>query len=130
MEYLNVVAINVAGLTVVAARNLVAAELARECEVHLAYAIGQARPLAVSVETYGTGAAPDPDLARILQETIDLRPAAVVHHLELRQLPIRHEGSFYARLAADGHFGRIDLDVPWEREDRAEALREAARHLG
>src|SRR5262245_57157910 len=113
-----------------AARNLVAAELARECEVHLAYAIGQARPLAVSVETYGTGAAPDPDLARILQETIDLRPTAVVHHMGLRQLPIRHDGSFYARLAAYGHFGRTDLDVPWEREDRVEALKEAARHLG
>ncbi len=113
-----------------AARTLVAAELARECEVHLAYAIGQARPLAVSVETYGSGVASDTDLARVLQETIDLRPAAVVHHLGLRQLPIRHEGSFYARLAAYGHFGRTDLDVPWEREDRVEALKRAARRLG
>jgi S-adenosylmethionine synthetase len=113
-----------------AARNVVAGGLAQECEVHLAYAIGQARPLAVAVETHGTGVAPDEALARVLEKTIDLRPAAVLHRFGLTQLPMVHDGAFYVRLAAYGHFGRTDLDVPWEREDQAPALGRAARQLG
>ena len=113
-----------------AARNLIAAGLATECEVHLAYAIGQAEPLAVSVDTHGSGVLPDERLARVLVETIDLRPGAVVNRLGLSQLPARHEGRFYVQLAAYGHFGRIDLGAPWERDDRAPDLTRAARSLG
>jgi S-adenosylmethionine synthetase len=112
-----------------AARNLVAAELASECEVHVAYAIGQAKPLTVSVDTHGSGVIPDDRLAQALSETIDLRPAAVVDRLGLRGLPADHDGSFFVGLAAYGHFGRIDLDAPWERDDRASELKRAAQSL-
>jgi S-adenosylmethionine synthetase len=108
------------------ARNIVAARLALECEVHIAYAIGEATPLAASVETFGTGVVADEALEKLVRETLDLRPQAVVRHLELRQLPARHDGAFYVRLAAYGHFGRVDLDAPWEREDRARDLECAA----
>jgi S-adenosylmethionine synthetase len=104
------------------ARNVIAAKLARRCEIHLSYAIGEARPLAVSVETFGTGAVPDEALERAVTEVIDLQPSAVLDRFELQRLPARHGGIFYRRLAAYGHFGRQDLDVPWEREDLAAAL--------
>ncbi len=112
-----------------AASNLVAAKLCAECEVHLAYAIGQAQPLTVSVQTFGTGVVPDDVLARIVEETMDLRPAAVLQRFHLRELPAQHEGSFYARLASYGHFGRRDLEVPWESEDHRVKLERAARQL-
>jgi S-adenosylmethionine synthetase len=108
------------------ARNLVAAELARQCEVHLSYAIGERLPLAVSVETFGTGAAPDEVLERAVMEVVDLQPAGVLGRFGLRHLPARHDGIFYRRLAAYGHFGRRDLDLPWEREDAVAALAAAA----
>jgi S-adenosylmethionine synthetase len=111
------------------AANLVAADLCAECEVHLAYAIGQAQPLTVSVQTFGTGVAPDEVLARVVEETMDLRPAAILKQLRLRELPAQHDGRFYARLAAYGHFGRRDLEVPWESEDHRTALTRAARAL-
>jgi S-adenosylmethionine synthetase len=117
-------------LTRYAARNIVAAELATECEVHVAYAIGQAEPLTVSVETHGSGVIPDDRLAQALRETIDLRPVAVVDRLELRKLPAGHDGSFFVHLAAYGHFGRVDLGAPWERDDRASELKRAAQALG
>jgi S-adenosylmethionine synthetase len=112
------------------ARNLVAAELARQCEVHLSYAIGEPLPLAVSVETFGTGAAPDEVLERAVMEVIDLQPAGVLGRFGLRHLPARHDGIFYRRLAAYGHFGRRDLDLPWEREDVVAALAAAAGRGG
>ena len=112
-----------------AASNLVAARLCAECEVHLAYAIGQAQPLTVSVQTFGTGAVPDDVLAKIVEETMDLRPAAVLQHFRLRELPAQHEGSFYTRLASYGHFGRRDVEVPWESEDHRVTLERAARQL-
>jgi S-adenosylmethionine synthetase len=102
------------------AKNVVAAGLADRVEVQLAYAIGVARPLSVSVETFGTGAVSGELLARLIDETFDLRPGAIIRDLDLRR-PI------YRQTAAYGHFGRTDLDLPWERTDRADALRSAAR---
>jgi S-adenosylmethionine synthetase len=97
------------------AKNVVAAGLARRCELQLAYAIGVARPVAINVETYGSGTTPDADLADAIQRTFDLRPGAIIRDLELRR-PI------YRQTAAYGHFGREDLDLPWERLDRVDAL--------
>ncbi|MGH2427554.1 MAG: methionine adenosyltransferase [Candidatus Limnocylindria bacterium] len=102
------------------AKNVVAAGLARRCELQLAYAIGVAHPLAVNVETFGTGALDNHQLAALIGEHFDLRPAAIIAQLGLMR-PI------YRPTAAYGHFGRTDLDLPWERTDRAAALRAAAR---
>jgi S-adenosylmethionine synthetase len=85
----------------------------------VAYAIGVARPVSVLVETFGTGKLPEEKIAELVQQHFDLRPAAIIHHLDLRR-PI------YKQTAAYGHFGRPDLDLPWERLDRADDLREAA----
>jgi S-adenosylmethionine synthetase len=101
------------------AKNIVAAGLATECEVQVAYAIGQARPLAITVDTFGTGKLPNGELTKLIHEHFDFRPAAIIEELKLRR-PI------YTPLAAYGHMGRTDLDVPWERTDKAEALRAAA----
>ncbi len=101
------------------AKNLVAAGLADRCEVQVAYAIGVARPVSVLVETFGTGKLDEAHIAELVGRFFDLRPAAIIHHLDLRR-PI------YKQTAAYGHFGRPDLDLPWERLDKVEALREAA----
>ncbi|MBV9355149.1 MAG: methionine adenosyltransferase [Chloroflexi bacterium] len=101
------------------AKHVVAAGLASRCEVQLAYAIGVAHPVSVSVETFGTGTVPDAAINRAIVETFDLRPAAIIRDLELRR-PI------FRQTAAYGHFGRVDIDVPWERTQRVEALRQAA----
>ncbi|MBE3589536.1 MAG: methionine adenosyltransferase [Firmicutes bacterium] len=105
------------------AKNLVAAGLARRCEVQVAYAIGVARPVSIMVDSHGTGALPDDVLARIVQEVFDLRPAAIIQAFDLRR-PI------YRQLAAYGHFGRPDLDLPWERLDRVADVRRAAVRYG
>lgn len=101
------------------AKNIVAAGLADRCEVQLAYAIGVARPVSFLVETFGTGVIPDDELSAIAQEIFDLRPGAIIDQLQLRR-PI------YRQVAAYGHFGRTDLDLPWERTDKVDALRERA----
>jgi S-adenosylmethionine synthetase len=101
------------------AKNIVAAGLARRFELQLAYAIGVARPLAVNVETFGTGRISDERIAALVGEHFDLRPGAIIETLGLRA-PI------YRATAAYGHFGRSDLDLPWERTDRAQALRDAS----
>ena len=100
------------------AKNVVAAGLARRCQVQLAYAIGVARPVSVRVDTFGTGTVPDEQLSDAVEQVFDLRPAAIIRDLGLRR-PI------YRQLAADGHFGRDDLDLSWEKTDRAEALKAA-----
>ena len=102
-----------------AAKNIVAAGLAERCEIQLAYAIGVAHPLSVNCETFGTGRIPDEEIASLILEHFDLRPGAIIRDLELRR-PI------YQQTAAYGHFGREDLDLPWERIDKAELLRQAA----
>ncbi|MBQ6400929.1 MAG: methionine adenosyltransferase [Firmicutes bacterium] len=98
------------------AKNLVAAGLADKCELQLAYAIGVARPVSILVDSFGTGKYPDERLAEIVQKHFDLRPAAIIRDLDLRR-PI------YRQVAAYGHFGRTDIDVPWERLDKVEALK-------
>ncbi len=104
------------------AKNLVAAGLAKKCEVGVAYAIGVAKPVSVFVDSYGTGKYSDDQLAELVNRVFDLRPAAIIRDLDLKR-PI------YAQTAAYGHFGRDDLDLPWEKLDRVEALKEAAKAL-
>jgi S-adenosylmethionine synthetase len=98
------------------AKNVVAAGLARQCSIEVAYAIGVARPLSVLVDTKGTGRLPDERIREIILKEFDLRPASIIEHLDLRR-PI------YSGTAAYGHFGRDDLDLPWEKTDRADDLR-------
>jgi len=101
------------------AKNVVAAGLAERVEVQVAYAIGVARPLSINIETFGTGLIPDEEIAKLVDEHFDLRPGAIIRDLQLRR-PI------YRQTAAYGHFGRDDLDLTWERTDKAELLRRAA----
>lgn len=102
------------------AKNLVAAGLADRCEVQVAYAIGVSRPVSLMVDTFGTGIMPDEELVQLVNKYFDLRPAAIIRELDLRR-PI------YRQTAAYGHFGRLDLDLPWERTDKAELI---SRELG
>ena len=101
------------------AKNRVASGLCSRCQIELAYAIGVARPVSVLVDSFGTGALPDDALSALLKQVFDLRPAAIIEALDLRR-PI------YAQTAAYGHFGRSDLDLPWERTDAAAALLQRA----
>jgi S-adenosylmethionine synthetase len=105
------------------AKNIVAAGLAKKCEVQLAYAIGVARPVSVFVETFGTGIISDDEISKIIEQNFDLRPAAIIQNFDLRNLPLKNGGSFYRLLAAYGHFGRVDIEVPWEKTDKVEQLR-------
>jgi S-adenosylmethionine synthetase len=102
-----------------AAKNVVAAGLADRVEIQVAYAIGVAHPLSVNVETFGSGRIPDERIARLISEHFDLRPGAIIRDLKLRR-PI------YRQTAAYGHFGRDDLDLPWEQTNKADLLRKAA----
>ncbi len=102
-----------------AAKNVVAAGLAERCEIQVAYAIGVAHPLSVNVETFGTGKISDEKIADLIIEHFDLRPGAIIRDLGLRR-PI------FRQVSAYGHFGRDDLDLPWERTDKADTLRKAA----
>ena len=102
------------------AKNVVAAGLARRCQVQLAYAIGVARPVSVMVDTFGTGAVPDEKLEQAVEQVFDLRPAAIIRDLDLKK-PI------YRQLAAYGHMGRTDLGVRWEDTDRVEELKAALK---
>ncbi|MCL1918153.1 MAG: methionine adenosyltransferase [Peptococcaceae bacterium] len=101
------------------AKNIVAAGLADRCEIQLAYAIGVARPVSIAVDTFETGKVDEAIIEKLVAEQFDLRPAAIIEALDLRR-PI------YQETAAYGHFGRLDLALPWEKTDRAAALREAA----
>ncbi len=104
------------------AKNIVAAGLAERCEVQVAYAIGVARPLSINVETFGTSDLSSDQLVELIEANFDLRPGAIIRDLNLRR-PI------YRATAAYGHFGRNDIEAPWENSDRADALREAAAEL-
>lgn len=105
-----------------AAKNLVAAGLADRLELQVAYAIGVANPVSMSVDTFGTGKLPDEKIISLVRKHFDLRPAAIIRDLDLRR-PI------YKQTAAYGHFGRTDIELPWERTDKAELLREDARYI-
>lgn len=100
------------------AKNIVAAGLARRCEVQLAYTIGVARPMSIFVETFGTGIVDEEKLATIIGKVFDLRPAAIMRDLEMRK-------PMYRQCAAYGHFGRTDIDLPWERLDKVDVLKES-----
>ncbi|MBC5995512.1 methionine adenosyltransferase [Romboutsia ilealis] len=101
------------------AKNIVASGLASKCEIELAYAIGVARPLSIFIDTFGTGKVSEERLVELVNNNFDLRPGAIIRDLELRK-PI------YKNVAAYGHFGRIDLDLPWEKTDKAEMLKKEA----
>ncbi|MCY7475666.1 methionine adenosyltransferase, partial [Paenibacillus larvae] len=101
------------------AKNIVAAGLADKCEVQLAYAIGVARPVSINVDTFGTGKVSEEKLVELIRKHFDLRPAGIIKELDLRR-PI------YRQTAAYGHFGRTDVDLPWERTDKADLLKKEA----
>ena len=98
------------------AKNIVAAGLAKKCEIQLSYAIGVAHPTSVMVDTFGTGKLSDEKLVEIIRENFDLRPAGIIKMLDLRR-PI------YKQTASYGHFGRTDIELPWEKTDRVDALK-------
>lgn len=102
------------------AKNIVAAGLAKSCEIQIAYAIGVARPVSVHIDTKNTGIIADEDIAKIALDNFDFRPSAIIKNLDLRR-------PLYKQVAAYGHFGRNDLDLPWEKTDRAEKLKNDAK---
>ncbi|PSB55255.1 methionine adenosyltransferase, partial [Chroococcidiopsis cubana CCALA 043] len=107
------------------AKNIVAAGLADKCEVQLSYAIGVARPVSILVETFGTGKIDEDRLLELVQQNFELRPAGIIHAFNLRNLPAERGGRFYQDVAAYGHLGRNDLDLPWEKTDKADILKQA-----
>lgn len=107
------------------AKNIVAAGLADKCEVQLSYAIGVARPVSIMVDTFGTGKIADERILELVQQHFELRPAGIIQTFNLRHLPSERDGRFYQDVAAYGHFGRTDLELPWEQTDKAAILREA-----
>jgi S-adenosylmethionine synthetase len=111
------------------AKNIVAAGLADKCEVQLSYAIGVARPVSLLVETFGTGKISEDALTDLVMQHFELRPAGIIQSYGLQNLPSERNGRFYQDVAAYGHFGRADLDLPWERTEKAEALKAAAASM-
>jgi S-adenosylmethionine synthetase len=108
-----------------AAKNVVAAGLAEECEVQLSYSIGLARPVSIQVETFGTGAKSDAEIAALLERYFDFRFAGILRDFNLRHLPFMNKSGFYRKLAAYGQVGRTDLQLPWEATDKAGILQSA-----
>jgi S-adenosylmethionine synthetase len=106
-----------------AAKNVVAAGLARECEVQLSYSIGLSRPVSIQVESYGTGKIPDAEIAQLLEKHFDFRLAGIIRQFNLRHLPSTVKGGFYKKLAAYGHVGRMDIGLPWEVTDKTHILK-------
>ncbi len=109
-----------------AAKNIVAAGLASKCELQLSYAIGVARPTSLHIDTFGTGKVDESTLLRLVKDNFDLRPAAIIKNFDLQNLPSTRSGRFYQNVAAYGHLGRNDLDLPWERLDKVEILKKKA----
>lgn len=109
------------------AKNIVAAGLAEKCEIQLSYAIGVAHPVSIMIDTFGTGKVEDDRLLELVKQHFELRPAGIIQAFNLARLPAERNGRFYQDIAAYGHFGRTDLDLPWERTDKAELLRDAAK---
>ena len=107
------------------AKNIVAAGLATKCEVQLSYAIGVAQPVSILIETFDTATVSDEKLLELVKANFDLRPAGIIQMLELSTMPSQRKGRFYQDVAAYGHFGRTDLDLPWERTDKVAALQQS-----
>lgn len=112
------------------AKNIVASGLADKCEIELAYAIGVAEPLSILVDTFGTGKISDEEIEKLVRKNFDLTPAGIIKKLDLRNLPAKNGGKFYQLLAAYGHMGRSDINVPWEITDKADELRQSATTCG
>ena len=112
------------------AKNIVAAGLADKCEIELAYAIGVADPLSILVDTFGTGKISDEEIEKLVRKNFNLKPAGIINKFDLRNLPKKNGGKFYQLLAAYGHMGRTDIDVPWEHTDKADSLRSQASSCG
>ncbi len=106
-----------------AAKNVVAAGLAEECEVQLSYALGHAQPVSIQVQTFGTGRVSEDDIQERLKEHFDFRLGAIIRDFQLRHLPTRYKHGFYRQLAAHGHMGRSIIDLPWEKTDKVALLR-------
>ncbi|MCL2924511.1 MAG: methionine adenosyltransferase [Trichodesmium sp. MAG_R04] len=107
------------------AKNIVAAGLAEKCEVQISYAIGVARPVSMMIETFGTSKVDEDKLLEVVKENFELRPAGIIQTFNLRNLPGEREGRFYQDIAAYGHLGRTDLDLPWEQTNKVKLLKEA-----
>lgn len=107
------------------AKNIVAAGLADKCEVQLSYAIGVARPVSILIETFGTGKVDEDRLLEVVRDNFELRPAGIIQAFNLQRLPGERGGRFFQEVAAYGHMGRIDLELPWEATDKADLLKEA-----
>jgi S-adenosylmethionine synthetase len=112
-----------------AAKNVVVAGLAEECEVQLSYSIGLAKPVSIQVQTFGTGRLPDERIAALIEKHFDFRLAGIIKQFNLRYLPSTIKGGFYRKLAAYGHVGRMDIGLPWEVTDNAQVLRDAGLRL-
>ncbi|MEM9136056.1 MAG: methionine adenosyltransferase [Cyanobacteria bacterium P01_F01_bin.42] len=107
------------------AKNIVAAGFADKCEVQLSYAIGVARPVSILIETFGTAKVSEDELLEAVEDTFELRPAGLIKTFELDTMPSQRQGRFYQEVASYGHFGRTDLELPWEALDKVEALKAA-----
>lgn len=107
------------------AKNIVAAGLADKCEVQLSYAIGVARPVSILIETFGTAKVDENQLLEAVKANFELRPAGMIQAFNLQKLPAERGGRFFQDVAAYGHFGRTDLDLPWEKTDKAQRLKES-----
>ena len=112
------------------AKNIVAAGLSDKCEIELAYAIGVAEPLSILVDTFGTGKISDDEIEKLVRKNFDLTPAGIINKFDLRNLPAKNGGKFYQLLAAYGHMGRTDINVPWEFTDKAQTLKDQATSCG
>lgn len=112
------------------AKNVVAAGLADKCEVQLAYAIGMSHPVSIFVETFGTNKIEEEKIQELITNNFDLRPGAIINTFGLRTLPQERNGRFYQNIAAYGHLGREDVELPWERLDKVDTLKEQARQFG
>ncbi len=106
-----------------AAKNVVAAGLADDCEVQLSYSIGFSRPVSIQVDTFDTGRIPDQEILALVKKTFDFRLGAIIKEFDLKNLPFKTKGGFYRRLAVYGQVGRTDMDLPWERTDKAAELK-------
>lgn len=111
------------------AKNIVAAGLAEKCEVQLSYAIGVAKPVSILVETFGTGKVDDDRLLELVKQSFELRPAGIIRDFNLSKLPAERGGRFYQDVAAYGHMGREDLDLPWEQTDKAALLQQSLSQI-
>jgi S-adenosylmethionine synthetase len=107
------------------AKNIVAAGLADKCEVQVSYAIGVARPTSITIETFGTATVDEDKLLEVVSANFELRPAGIIQTFDLTKIPGQRNGRFFQDTAAYGHFGRTDIELPWEQTDKVDVLKAA-----